>query len=164
MAELLHSLNIILFALREDNTFKSDMLQNAPAIYDEIHSYCTNPSCTCKSVIIQWINNNAETVNSLLQKNSAIITEMAAKMQKQKEEMQKTLKERTTGQVPTRPFVDTMLRDPKNRIGHIITIDRNKQAYSDLIHQSIKEGWRYKGCTIIPDKEGDREVWNVFFY
>lgn len=182
MTELKKPIDTILRAIREEREFRKEFSTVADSIVDKIYSYYTNPNCQCKSSIIDWINKNVDTTNTLIQKYDANIVAMTAEVVKAAEvakagEVAKVVAKvvdeakvvdaaKATSQVPpTRPpNTNPMVNNPKARFGTVINIDKDPIAYTTLIKLAMSEGWVYRGCTVAPNTVDGKEVWSVFFY
>jgi len=168
MSTLSSPLDIVLRAIREERNFRKDFSTAADSIVDKVYSYYTNPNCSCKATIVTWINENVDVVNSLLTKHADAITAMSGDVAKAAElakvsEAPKGAKAGPTTP-PARPSLVDMLKNPNSRMGHVIDIDRDPDAYKALIEKAVTEQWIYRGVNVVPDIVDGKAVWSVFFF
>lgn len=178
---LIKPIDVVLRAIREERTFRADFSSTASTINDKIFSFYANPNCSCKSAIVEWINNNVDKTNEVIAKNEAILTAMTADVQKAAEIVkanpiaktapvpgQRTQnpvmpqKQNTTG-VPGVPHAPQS-QSANTKFGKIVNIERTEAAYAALIAQAMTEKWMYRGLTIAPNTVAGVEVWSVFFF
>lgn len=163
MIELIKPIDTVLRAIREEREFRKEFSTVADSIVDKIYSYYTNPNCQCKSNIIDWVNKNVETTNTLIQKYDANIVAMTTELAKATEVAKANPQVPPTRPPNTNPMAN-MANNPKAKFGTVINIDKDPIAYSTLIKLAMSEGWIYRGCTVVPNIVDDKEVWSVFFY
>ena len=160
MTDLLKPLDIILRGIREERLFREDFLKTADTISDKIYSYYNNPNCSCKSTIVEWVNNNTEKTNDIITRNNASLQAMVEGIQK----TELVIKTATPTPPPQHSPQLAMLQNPKAKFGKVLNIERTETAFSDLITKAMTEGWLYRGCTIVPNTVEGLDVWSVFFY
>jgi len=161
MAELTKPIDLVLRSIREERAFRADFSKAADTILDKVYSYYTNPNCTCKGAIVNWIKENTDTVNTLLETHKDAIAALSDEVTKAKEIAAEAAK---TNPPPPPRTPEAMLKNPKSKFGTVIDIDRDPDAYKALIHKAITEGWVYRGCTVVPDVVDGKAVWSVFFF
>jgi hypothetical protein len=76
MADLTQPTDTVLRLLREERPFRADLSVAADVIVDKIYSYYTNPNCTCKGAIVDWIGKNTDIVNTLLVKHKDVVPDV----------------------------------------------------------------------------------------
>lgn len=163
MTDLIQPIDIVLRAIREERSFRSDFSKAADSIVDKVYSFYTNPNCTCKATIIDWIGKNTDAVNTLLTTHTEKISLLVADITKAAEIAASAKKENVPPQTHPRDPA-AILKNPNSKFGSVIDIERDPDAYKELIHKAIKEGWSYRGCTVVPDIVDGKAVWSVFFY
>jgi hypothetical protein len=162
MAELIQPIETVVRAIREERLFRNDFSKVADTIIDKVYSLYTNPNCTCKAAVIEWVNANVETVNTLLVKHAADITAMTGDVEKAT-----AVAKTTAATAPPRPNTHNpaaILDNPKAKFGTVVNIDRDEDAYKVLIRQAMTDGWIYRGVAVIPDIVDGKAVWSIFFY
>ena len=177
MADLLKPLDIILRAIREDLQFRKDFSAVADAIVDKIYSFYTNPNCTCKGAIVNWINANVDATNTVIQKNMASITAIQEDLVKAATIAKAMATNAPMGATPPvsghmpRPNTpgvsgrsNPIFSNPNFKGGKVMVIEKTDAAYSALIQQSMKEQWMYRGVAVSPDTVDNALVWKVFFF
>jgi hypothetical protein len=162
MADLTQPTDTVLRLLREERPFRADLSTAADVIVDKIYSYYTNPNCTCKGAIVDWIGKNTDTVNTLLAKHKDAVAAMTTEVAKATEVAAAAAKTNPSAPQPNNPAA--LLANPKAKFGAVIDIERDPEAYKTLIHTAMTEGWIYRGCTVVPDVVDGKAVWSVFFF
>ena len=165
MSTLTKPIDVVLRAIREEREFRKDFSTIADSIVDKVYSYYTNPNCQCKSNIIDWVNNNVDATNTLLQKYDTSIIAMTGEIAKANEIAKLNApKAPNAPGTPPSNHMATMVNNPKAKFGAVINISKETSAYTSLIKQAMSEGWIYRGCTVTPNVVDGQEVWSVFFY
>lgn len=159
MADLTKSIDTILRAIREERAFRNDLNSIATTITDKIYSYYTNPNCSCKSSITEWVNKNIDATNTLLEKHAEAIKAIDADVAKA------AVIAKANPQPPqSPPDPAAMFKNPRNKMGHVFDIPRNPEEYKKLIQRAAVEQWMYRGTNVVPDIVDGNDVWTVFFY
>jgi hypothetical protein len=57
---------IVLSLLEKDVNFKNEFIQNSPEITADIESAATNPNCSCRNRVANYVFKNSEKIASLL--------------------------------------------------------------------------------------------------
>jgi hypothetical protein len=158
MAELSKPIEVILKTISESKPFRNDVSNAAPDIVDKIYSYYTNPNCTCKSAIVEWVNKNVDIVNKLVETHTQVIESVAAELSKAAHITAEAAK---NNQEQNQPPYDpsAILKNPKSKFGHMEIIDRSPIAYKELIEKAFTEQWMYRGCGISADVVDGKSVW-----
>lgn len=165
MADLAQPTDTVLRLIREERAFRSDFSKAADSIVDKVYSYYTNPNCTCKGAIVEWIGKNTDTVNTLLDTHKEAVAASAAEVAKASTIIAKSpAPPNGPPKGPPQHNPAAMLNNPKAHFGDVIDIARDPEAFKALIHNAMKEGWLYRGCTVVPDVVDEKAVWSVFFY
>jgi hypothetical protein len=166
MADLTQTPDTVLRLIKEERAFRSDFSAAADSIVDKVYSYYANTSCTCKGAIVDWISKNTDTVNALLTKHKDAVVAMGADVAKAAA-LASPPGPSVPAATPGNPGPHgpaAMLNNPKAKFGTVIDIERDPDAYKALIHGAMREGWVYRGCTIVPDVVDGKAVWSVFFF
>ena len=163
MTELSQPIETILRAIRDEREFRKSFSEVADTIVDKVYSYYTNPNCTCKASVIDWINANPDVTNSVIQKHASIISAMTEDISKATKlaEVAQAPTPRPGNTLPSRP---PMMNNPKAKFGEIVDIERDPEAYMAFIKNAMTEGWVYRGISVVPDIVDGKAVWSLFFY
>jgi hypothetical protein len=149
---------LILRATREDKPFRTQFGVVAEGIVDKIYSFFTNPNCSCKGAIVDWINKNEEKTRELINN----FKETFEKLKQTPAVPMAAAAPRTPGAppVPGQP-----LQQPPNvKIGETISIDPTPEAYKKLFETVKAERWVFRGLQVIPGEADGKDVWFVLFY
>ncbi len=163
MDTLLKPIDVILRAIREERSFRQDFSAIASTINDKIFSFYANPNCSCKSAIIDWVNNNINKTNEVITKNEAALALMQVDAQKAATLASNTQQAQLVAQTnkTTQP---PMPQNIKSIVGKMVNIERTEAAYNALMAQIIADRGIYRGLTIVPNTVSGVEVWSVFFF
>ena len=143
-------LSIILRAIQEDKSFRNKLGIIAEDIVDKIYSYYTNPNCTCKSNIIEWVNKNEDKTRELINTFSTTFEKL----------------KQTQATPPPAPSAPTTTQTaPQNvKIGETLVIDPSPEAYKKLFDTIKAERWIFRGMQVIPGEDNGKDVWFILFY
>jgi hypothetical protein len=153
-------LALILKAISEDKPFRSEFGKIAEDIIDKIYSYYTNPNCSCKGAILEWVNKNED-------KTRQLINTFKDTFDKLKNTTQTTTQSTTQSTNPNiaNPVITPNNVKPANvKIGETMTIEPTTDAYRKLFNTINQERWVFRGIQVIPGEDDGKDVWFILFY
>lgn len=151
---------VFLRAVREVKDFRNKFSEVADSIVDKIYSYYSNPNCTCKSTILDWINKNEPSTRELI--NTF------------KSDFDKLTETTVVPQLPTQPPASPIQANPQAakpqqspsniKIGEFVIIEPRPEAYRELFTKAKNEHWVFRGIQVMPGDDDGKDVWIVLFY
>lgn len=181
--------NNVLGLIRYDKQFRKGFMAKAKEIYADIISFVSNPNCTCRKRISKYIIDNKGPVDKYYQDwIESTPKDVSEKLLEQIAEEAKQIQERSIKppqpeqdllpeSVPTKVEDNTQPRYNNQHIprrvlkdvsGDVLEIEPDPMAYKEAILTGRKEGWRYRGLTVLETfKEVDgkeKAVWLIMFY
>jgi hypothetical protein len=151
--------SLFLRAIREVKDFRLKFANTATEIVDKIYSYNTNPNCTCKGAIVDWVAKHEDVANNLL-------TEFSSQIQQLPPVTPPPPQSHTPPgiQPPHMPHTPPNGNPPNLKIGEHVIIPASPDEYKKLLEQAKTERWIFRGCNVVPSKDNDKDVWIVLFY
>lgn len=151
---LLENESFILRAIKENKEFRKKFGEKAVSILDKVYSYYSNPNCQCKDAIINWIKNNENVTNELINNFKELFEQL-------KNTQTVPVVSNTTVKNPvTTPTVTV----PNMKIGEIFRIERTSEAYKQFHEKVRNEKWVFRGISVVPEVYEGKEVWTIFTY
>jgi hypothetical protein len=141
----------ILQAISTDKPFRAAFGVVAEDIVDKVYSYFTNPNCSCKSDIVNWINKNEDKTNELINRFKETL-----------DTLQQTPTQ--TKHVSSPPMQPPNAPPMNMKIGETLVIEPSPEAYKKLFTTIKSEHWIFRGIQVIPGEENGKEVWFILFY
>jgi hypothetical protein len=143
---------LLLRVIREDKNFRNKFGIVAEDVVDKVYTFFTNPNCSCKGAIVDWVNKNEDKTRELINTFSETF-----------EKLKQTPVATTTPVIPqANPTAPTS--PPNMKIGETLIIDPNPDAYKKLFDMIKSEHWIFRGLQVIPGEDDGKEVWFVLFY
>lgn len=152
------SIESFLRLIREQQSFRKELTRTVPMLIDKTYSYFSYPDAQeAKTYLIEWYNNeeNYKKIEPLLSKWQ--VATSPTTVGEATEQLTTTIK-------PQPNNSNGASQDGANMAGGIINIDRSESAYKELINRSIKENWKFRGFTLVPDIKDNKAIWSLFFY
>lgn len=141
----------ILTAIRDNKEFRSKFSAIAEDIIDKIYTYFTNPNCTCKSSIIEWVSKNEDKTRELINNF--------------KEFFDKLKQTSLISNSPSTTLEKSTPIPPSNlKLGETFVIDPSPEAYKKFYTMTKNENWIFRGLQVIPGEEDGKDVWFVLLY
>ncbi len=145
---------VFLRAIRELKEFRNKFAPVADSIQDKIYSYFTNPNCSCKGAILNWINENETATREVI--NTF------------KEDFEKLKASTLPAASPVPPVTQQVPAKPQQlsniKIGDYAMIEPTPEAYKKLFETAKKEHWVFRGIQVMPGDDDGKDVWIVLFY
>lgn len=126
---------ICLKLIRDNQDFRDIFLSRAADIYADVISFVSNPDCSCKNKVINFIHNNFNTVKEIV-------------------------KAWVTNNPDNSELVnDTLIIKEIPVGGKIFTINKTEEDFNKFFQKVKKENWTFQAFTIL-EKE---HSWVIFF-
>ena len=146
--------HVFLEAIRNNDKYRSDLIQVAPSLKEDVSSFVSNPNCGCKGRIHKYMVDNINEPHII-----HFLTDM-------KKDFENVFSE--TNNTPNqgeRSTVSVQAINIKPMSGHVVEIPALPTEYLNLINAAKKDNWEYDGVSVMERKNMDGEtVWLVFFY
>jgi hypothetical protein len=155
---------LFLRAVREIKDFRLKLANTATEIVDKIYSFNTNPNCTCKGAILDWVTKHEDAAANLMTEFADSIKGLPSLPTQPLSQPPQQLSHHLPRPLPPLQPGENEGMKPNIKIGETHTIPASVEEYKKLIELSKTERWIYRGLNIVPIKENDQDKWLILFY
>lgn len=156
----------ILLLIRDDKSFREKLSTVAPMIKDKIYTYFSNPNCTCKKNILEWLDKNIPQAIDLITEFKTQLDTVKKKQIDILNKNQATQQNRTIANIPGAPINPQQQSTlPQNiKSGETVLIDPSPEAYKQLFDRIRAEKWIFRGLNVLPCEVENEQKWCILFF